>query len=189
MPNRSRSRHSLLATAFALTLGGCATLGSYSLDEGQLEGYLREEIQRFDRAQLQAGSPLSLSVKQLDLAIGPDGRDVVVLDVTGSVGVNALMSRLPVDVVLKVEGAPVYSSRDKAVYIRRLQLLESRIDSPFFRGDFKPVTENVMRVLGQMLETVPVYRLNEADARQQWIGRMPVDVKVGPGKLVFVPAP
>ena len=177
----------LLILALALT-SGCASMSPYSISEGELERHLQNLVSEFDRQQLSSGSPLSLSLDDADITLGPDGRDVAVIDLRGQVALNALMAKLPVDIALKVEGAPVYDSEEKAIYIRRLQLLESSIDSSFFKGDLKPVTDNVMRVVAQMLETMPVYRLDETDFTQRMFGMVPMDVRVAPGRLEFVMA-
>ncbi|WP_375193037.1 DUF1439 domain-containing protein [Marinobacter sp.] len=178
---------SLLLVTLALA-SGCASMSPYSISEGELERHLKDVVSEYDRKQLNSGSPLSLSLEGADITLGPDGRDVAVIDVRGQVALNALLTKLPVDIALKVEGAPVYDSAEKAIFIRRLQLLESSIDSPLFKGDLKPVTDTVMRVVAQMLETMPVYRLNEANFAERMFGMMPVDVRVAPGRLEFVMA-
>ncbi|AZZ95250.1 MULTISPECIES: DUF1439 domain-containing protein [unclassified Hahella] len=169
-------------------LSGCAALSPFSISEATLESYMQEQVSRYDRQQLESGSPLSLALDKVDVTLGPEGRDVAVLELNGEVAVNALMAKLPVGVFLKVEGAPYYNSQEKAVYIRRLRLLDSRIDSPYFKGDFKPVTDNAMRFLAQMLETMPVYRLDDANLAGQFMSLTNMDLKVAPGKLVFVPS-
>lgn len=181
----------VIALLLAVTaLAGCAGMSPYSVSERALEGHLRDAIGEFDRQQLRAGSPLAVSLTNADITLGPDGRDVAVVDLSGQVSVNALLARLPVDISLKVEGAPVYDSAEKAIYLRRLRLLDSRIDSPMFGGaDLKPVTDNVMRVVAQMLETIPVYRLNENDPRQRLLGQVGMDIRVAPGRLEFIKAP
>lgn len=178
---------SLLLLALALA-SGCASMSPYAISEGELERHLQDVVSEFDRNQLTSGSPLSLSLEDADITLGPDGRDVAVINVRGQVALNALLTKLPVDIALKVEGAPVYDSAEKAIYIRRLQLLESSIDSPLFKGDLKPVTDTLMRVVAQMLETMPVYRLDEANFAERMFGMMPVDVRVAPGRLEFVMA-
>lgn len=175
-------------TAFLLSLSGCATLSPYSISESTLEGYLQDAITDFDNQQLQAGSPLSVSLSRTDITLGPDGRDVAVLDIEGQVALNAFMAKLPVDLKLKLEGAPVYDQEKKAIFIRRLKLLDSSVESSLFKGDLKPVTDNVMRVVAQWLETVPVYTLDENDFGQRLLGMAPVGVKVAPGRLVLVPS-
>lgn len=169
-------------------VGGCAGFPSYSVSEATIEGQLQEAVADFDRRQLQSGSPLALSLSNANITLGPDGRNVAVIDLAGQVSLNALMMKLPVDIVLKMEGAPVYDSQERAIYIRRLQLLESSIDSTFFKGDLKPVTDSVMRVVAQMLETVPVYQLDETSAIQRAFGMVPLDIRVAPGRIEFVTA-
>ena len=188
MVNASTRLFSAVILLSMFVLGGCASLSPYSISEATLERHFQDTVSDFDRRQLQSGSPLSLSLSNADITLGPDGRDVAVIDLRGQVALNALMAKLPVDIALKVEGAPVYDSKEKAIYIRRLQLLESSIDSSFFKGDLKPVTDNVMRVVAQMLETMPVYRLDEADFTQRMFGMVPMDVRVAPRRLEFVMA-
>lgn len=184
-PSRFMSVIMLISLAL---LGGCASLSPYSISEATLERHLQDTVSEFDRQQLQSGSPLSLNLSNADITLGPDGRDVAVIDLRGQVSLNALLAKLPVDIALKVEGAPVYDAEEKAIYIRRLQLLESSIESPFFKGDLKPVTDTVMRAVAQMLETMPVYRLDEKDFTQRMFGMVPMGVRVAPGRLEFVMA-
>jgi len=182
-----RAVRPLLFASLAI-VGGCASFSPYSVSEGTIEDYLQDAVAEFDRQQLQSGSPLGLSLSNAQITLGPDGRDVAVIDLTGQVSLNALMMKLPVDIMLKVEGAPVYDSKEKAIYLRRLQLLDSRIESSFFKGDLKPVTDNVMRVVAQMLETMPVYRLDESNSTQRMFGMVPLDIRVAPGRIEFVMA-
>lgn len=167
-------------------VAGCAGFSPYSISEGTLENYLQDELRAFDSEQLRMGSPLSLSFDTVDLDVGPDDSELIVLDLGGQVALNAFLTRLPVDLRLKVEGAPVYDSAEKAIFIRRLRLIDSRIESPLINQDLKPLTDNVMRVVAQLLETVPVYRLNESDLAPRLMGMMDLDIKVAPGRLEFV---
>jgi hypothetical protein len=188
MTEQFRAWRFLAVTAIVVVLGGCASFSPYSVSEGTMERYLQDAVVEFDKQQLQNGSPLGLSLSNADITLGPDGRDVAVIDLMGQVSLNALMMKLPVDISLKVEGAPVYDSQEKAIYIRRLRLLDSSIDSSFFKGDLKPVTDNVMRVVAQMLETMPVYRLDQSNATQRMFGMVPVDIRVAPGRIEFIMA-
>ena len=172
----------------ALLLSACAALSPLSISESTLEGYLQQQVVRFDQEQLRAGSPLSVSLKDVDVTLGPEGREVIMLSVNGEVAVNALLTKIPVDVFLKVEGLPVYQSEEKAIYIRRLKLLDSRVESTLFKGDFKPLTDNLMRALAQLLETMPVYQLDEQNMAGQLVKMTNLNLKVVPGRLVFVPA-
>lgn len=169
-------------------LSGCSTgFSPLSVSESELQGYLTEAVKRFDHQQIKAGSPLSVRLRQADVRIGPDRRDVVELSIAGEVAVNALMTRLPVDVALKVEGTPVFLPEERAVYIKRLALLDSRLETPLFKGDLKPVTDMVMRAVAQLLETTPVYRFDESSMTGKMLQMSDLQLKVVPGKLVLVP--
>jgi hypothetical protein len=39
-----------------------------------------------------------------------------------------------------------------------------------------------------MLETMPVYRLDESDSTQRMFGMVPLDIRVAPGRIEFVMA-
>lgn len=170
------------------TLTGCATFSPFSLSESRLENYFAQQVETFDREQLQSGSPLSVRLNSADIDIGPDGRDVIALGIDGEVALNAFLTRLPVGVTLKVEGTPVYEADEKAIYIRRLKLLDSRIQSDLINRDLKPVTDTVMRAVSQLLETMPVYRLQEDDLGTALLGIMNPVIRIEPGRLVLVPA-
>lgn len=178
----------LISLMCVVVASGCASLSSYTVTESELERHLKRQVESFDRQQMEAGSPLSLSLSRVNVDLGPDDRDVVVLDLGGEVAVSALLVRLPVAIDLKVEGAPVYSNSDKAVYIRRLKLLDSRVESPYFSGDIKPVTETAMKLVAQMLETTPVYRLDQNDFWQRQLASVPMEIRVQRGRLVILPA-
>lgn len=188
MTEQFRMWRLFVLSSIIVVASGCASYSPYSVSEATIEGYLQDAVADFDRQQLQNGSPVGLSLSNADITLGPEGRDVAVIDLAGQVSLNALMMKLPVDIMLKVEGAPVYDSKEKAIYLRRLQLLDSRIESSFFKGDLKPVTDNVMRLVSQMLETMPVYRLDESDPTQRMFGMVPLDIRVAPGRIEFVMA-
>lgn len=153
-----------------------------------METHLRQQIHAFDQQQLQRGSPFSVALKTADITLGPDGRDVAKLDFAGQLAVTAFLQKVSLDIQLSLEGQPVYVSKENAIYIRRLALLDSKIESPMFKAELAPATEQVMAVIAQLLETTPVYRLDESDLAGQLLQLANMDLKVAPGKLVFVPA-
>jgi hypothetical protein len=180
----------LAVALLCLLSSACTTIATYDIDEAELEARLHENVKRFDQQQAESGSPLSVSLEDIQIEIGPDEREVVVLDATGKAELNALIARIPVGLRLKVEGTPVYSAKEKAVYIRRLTLIDSNIDSPLIKGaESKLVIQALMMTLSQRLEDTPVFRLDESDPRQKLLARMPVDIVVGKGKLRIIPSP
>ncbi len=181
----------LILAGLALFNVGCTTLATYEVDEAELEQYLAKAVKDFDRQQARSGSPLSVELHNASIDLGPDDRDVIVLDVQGQAALNAVIAKIPVDMDLKIEGAPVYSGKDKAVYIKRLRLVDSKMTSPYLQGNaqqqIKPVADMVLATLAKVLEDTPIYRLDESDPRQRLLANMPVDIVVGRGKLRIVP--
>jgi hypothetical protein len=179
----------LFVALAALLSTACTTIATYDIDESELETRLQESVRQFDRKQAESGSLLSVSLDEIHIDIGPDNREVVVLDAKGRAELNALIARIPVGMTLKIEGTPVYSSKDKAIYIRRLTLIDSQVDSPLIKsGDSKAVIQALMALLSRQLEETPVYRLNESDPRQKLLASIPIDIVVGQGKLRIIPA-
>lgn len=184
-----RSISKVVAMGAALLVTACtSTLNPLSISESQLQSFIQDQVRQYDREQFRSGSPLSVKLRSARVKVGPDGRDVVGLQIDGEVSVNALLATIPVDVALEMEGTPYFDREEQAVYIRRLQLLDSRVESPLFKGDFAPITDKLMRVVGQMLERVPVYRLDPDSFSGTLIRASDLDIKVMEGRLVLVPA-
>ncbi|WP_192035959.1 DUF1439 domain-containing protein [Halomonas sp. YLGW01] len=172
-----------------LGLSGCSTL-SYSVSEETLQKELMAAVEGYDRAQLKAGSPLALTLTSTELAVGPDGRDVVRLAVAGRVAINAFAANMPADVALSLEGTPYYDNDEGAIYLRRLSLLDSRVEAPWLPMDIAPVTDLVVRLVAQTLESVPVYRLDPDSMGWGWKERLAsraVTLDIEPGRLVLKP--
>lgn len=178
----------ILFAIMVMLLNGCASIGSYTVSESELERYFQSAVKEFDHEQLKAGSPLSIKLNDIDINVGPDNRDVIQLAIEGEIAFNAILMEIPVGISVSVEGAPVYISKDNAIYIRRLKLLDSSVESMFLKGKNELITDNFMGILTKLLETIPVYRLDETDFTQRLIATIPADIKVGKGALIFVPS-
>ena len=178
-------RFLLSALMVSWLLAGCASLVSYSVSEAELERYLMDSMEEFDRRQLAMGAPLALDLERADITLGPEGRNVMVLDVAGNMALNAFGSRMPAQIALRLEGTPVYEPEDKAVYIRRLTLLDSDVQADWLPGGLAPMIDLAARLASQVLEQVPVYRLDEDDQRRLRGHDIAIDVKSG--RLVLRP--
>lgn len=168
-----------------LFLASCAGVRPYSLSPNDLEGYTRQAFKQFDQEQLAQGSPLSLTLKDLNITIGPNGREIVQLDVSVEAAVNLFLMKVPAQMYLKMEGQPFYDGKEKAVYIRRLALLDSKVESSLFQSQVEPATKQVISMLGKMLEQAPVYRLNENNFAEKMLMAVPINLKVVPGRITF----
>nr|WP_298414483.1 DUF1439 domain-containing protein [uncultured Halomonas sp.] len=175
----------MLSSLMALT--GCASMMSSSVSEATLERHLAEAVADFDREQLRAGSPLSLVLESSDITVGPQGRNTVLLDVAGQASFSFLASTLPANIQLSLEGTPYFDAQEGAIYIRRLKLLDSHVDAPWLPIDLAPFTQMAARLVAQRLESVPVYRLEEAGWGARTLSKG-MTLRTEPGRLVFEPA-
>ena len=179
--------------ALILSLTGCQTdFSVYQVTEAELQNYVRDELRRLDREQLKQGGPLSIQVRESVVRIAPDDREVVELSLDGELALHALVARIPLDVKLKLEGVPVFEPEERALYIRRLNLLESDIQSDLLDGrissaDLAPAANMVVGSLARILERTPVYRFEESSFTGRLLQYGDMELKVVPGKLILVP--
>ncbi|PID41639.1 MAG: hypothetical protein CSB48_13990 [Proteobacteria bacterium] len=168
-------------------VGGCASVSPLMIDEAMLESHFRTAVAKYDHQQLAEGSPVGLMLNEVDVKIGPGGREVIQMKLDGELSVNAMLVTIPVRLMLSLEAVPVYVKEDKAIYIRRLKLLDSAVESSAFDGlnlD-KTATRNAVRILSSLLEKIPVYRLDESNYAEAIIASSPLRMKIAQGRLVF----
>lgn len=183
----SRLATIVLSVALLQLFTACASLTSYSITESDLKGYLLTALADFDRQQLEAGSPLGLRVRDASVDLGPGGRDVIRIKLDGTASVNALLAKIPADFMLDIEGTPVFDNEEKAIYVRRFNLNDANIEVPFFKQNLKPVTKQILAVVTQYLETVPVYRLEQDSMFSSLTSLQPMQIKVTKGRINLVP--
>ena len=176
-----------LLLSSVLLLTSCASLSPYSIGEEELTGYLLKTLQDFDNQQLKSGSPLGLKIADADVDIGPNGREVIRLKLGGTASVNALLASIPAEFLLDIEGTPVFDNDEKAVYVRRFALNDANLELPFIKQDLKPVTRQIMAVVTQYLEQVPVYRLEADSVASRITSLSAMQIKVTEGRLNLVP--
>ncbi|WP_445400330.1 DUF1439 domain-containing protein [Zobellella sp. An-6] len=172
-----------LVVLFSLLLSACAGISQYSVAESEIERslytLLEEQAPRFTQGLVQT------RVDNLDLQIGPDSRQVVRLNLKGETAINALVARIPAQLDLAIEGRPVYDRQQNAIFIRDLNLLQSKVDAFGYRGDMAAASAGMMQLVRAVLENQPVYRLD--DSRYGWLKTVPVAMDIQPGQLVFSP--
>lgn len=166
--------------------GGCASFSPYSVDESTIENHLSDRIASFSQDLSERGLPVTLELISADVAIGPEGRDVAVVDFGGRAVLQA--PRIPIDLNFSVEGTPVYEAEEKAIYIRDLNVLSTNVEAAGSALDLSPITGTLSDIAAQFLNERPVYRLNEEDAGARLFGMMSLRIDVQPGRLTLVPA-
>lgn len=187
---RTGARLSLLAWVLVL-LGACAQINhllSYSIDEPELTELVREQLGQLQHKVTLAGIPVTLTVKDLAVQIGPDGSDAVRLGTSASAVFNAMGVRYPANIKLALEAAPVYDGEQQALYLHNLKILDSTIDAAGYRGNLAPLAGTLTKALNGVLAKEPVYRLNGDDATQSMLMGMPLSLSVEQGRIRFSPA-
>lgn len=166
-----------------LLLTACAGLSQYSVSESEIEKSLYTLLEQ-KAPQLSQGL-VQTRVDNLKLAIGPDNRKVVRLDLQGETAINALVARFPARLDLVIEGRPVYDRQQNAIFLRDLNLLQSKVNAFGYQGDMAAASAGMMQLVRAVLENQPVYRLD--DSRYGWLTKAPIAMDIMPGQLVFSP--
>ena len=183
MKRIARTALLVLLPAFA---GGCASFSPYSVDESALEKHISDRIADYSRDLSDQGMPITLELTSADVMIGPEDRDVAVVDFAGRAVLQA--PRIPIDLEFSVEGTPVYESEERAIYIRNLKVLSTQVEAVGSAFDLSPITGTLSDVASRLLDEHPVYRLDEEDAGARLFGMMNLRIEIQPGRLALVPA-
>ncbi|WP_077528921.1 DUF1439 domain-containing protein [Vreelandella utahensis] len=173
----------VLLPAFA---GGCASFSPYSVDESTIENHLSDRITDFSRDLGDRGLPVTLELTRADVTIGPEERDVAVVDFGGRAVLQA--PRIPIDLNFSIEGTPVYEAEEKAIYIRNLKVLSTNVEAAGSAFDLSSITGTLSDIAAQFLNERPVYRLDEDETGARLFGMMNLRIDVQPGRLTLVPA-
>ncbi|MEQ6885898.1 DUF1439 domain-containing protein [Salicola sp. Rm-C-2C1-2] len=181
-----RITRTALLMLLPVVAGGCASFSPYSVDESTIESHLRDRIASFSQDLSDRGLPVTLELTSADIAIGPEGRNVAVVDFGGRAVLQA--PRIPIDLDFSVEGTPVYEAEKKAIYIRDLKVLSTNVEAAGSAFDLSPITGTLSDIAAQFLNERPVYRLNEEEAGARLFGMMSLRLDVQPGRLTLVPA-
>ena len=181
-----RITRTALLMLLPVVAGGCASFSPYSVDESTIESHLRDRIASFSQDLSDRGLPVTLELTSADIAIGPEGRNVAVVDFGGRAVLQA--PRIPIDLDFSVEGTPVYEAEKKAIHIRDLKVLSTNVEAAGSAFDLSPITGTLSDIAAQFLNERPVYRLNEEEAGARLFGMMSLRLDVQPGRLTLVPA-
>ena len=166
-----------------LLLSACASVSQYSISESEMEKslytLLEQEMPRLTQGLVET------QIDKLNLQIGPDNRDIVRLNLQGETAINALIARFPAKLDLIVGGRPVYDRKQNAIFLRDLNLVQSKVDAYGYKGDAAIASGGMMQVVRSILENQPVYRLD--DGKYGWLKNAPVGLTIAPGRFVLSP--
>lgn len=182
-------RFFIMLTA-VLFLNGCANLPQwsvFSISDSEIEQALDKQLVQLQKKAYLAGIPLMLSVDDLSVDIGPNGRNVVALGAKASATVSAFGLSYPMKVSLLLEGTPYYDSDKKAVFVHSLTLLDSTIDAGGYKGNIAPVSGEIMMLVNGYLASNPVYQLDTSNDVIGIFSSVPLTLNVEQGKLTLTP--
>ena len=178
----------VIVTLFLTACNSTQGLSVYSFTNAEAESVLTQQIPKLSQEVKLMGIPVQFDVKDLSVNIGPDNRDIVILGVDSSAIINAFVIKYPVGLKLKIEGNPFYDSKEKAVFLRNIKLLDSTVDAGGYTGSLGLLNNEVMGVINRFLETTPVYRLDMNNSKIALLSKLPLDMKVVEGAIRLVPS-
>lgn len=181
-----------LLIALILFVSGCSqqhSLAIYHVSEAQLEQLIKQQLPTLTRQAQVAGIPFKLQIEQMQISIGPDNTDVVRIQTVAAASINLFGLTYPATLSLAVEGAPFYEATEQAVYVRSVKLLDSSIEAAGYRGNLAPLSQELLMLVNQFLNSQPVYRLDNNNPKIRLLTVLPLNMQVQQGRLAFIPAP
>lgn len=175
----------------ALFLSACSStqgLSVFSFSNADAELALTDKLPTLEKKLRVMGLPVKFKVDELSVNIGPDKRDVVSVKVASSAEIDAFVLNYPVALMFQIEAKPVYSSKDKAVFLQDINLLDSRIDAGGFKGNLGALDKDVMALLNGFLAKNPVYKLDMNNPKMALLSKLPLDIIVREGAIEVVPS-
>ncbi|WP_229667744.1 DUF1439 domain-containing protein [Oceanisphaera marina] len=180
---KPRMLKSITLSLTTLLLTACASISQYSISESELEKSLYTLLEQ-EAPRLTQGL-VETQIDKLDLQIGPENRDIVRLNLQGETAINALIARFPAQLDLVIEGRPVYDRKQNAIFLRDLNLLQSKVDAFGYKGDMTMASTGMMQIVRSILENQPIYRLE--GSRYSWLSKTPVGLTIAPGRFILSP--
>lgn len=179
-----------LALSVVLVLSGCAALSQlsvYTISSADMEQTLDTEFSKLQKKASIAGIPLLLTMNDVTVNIGPDGKNVVRLNADATASIKAFGFSYPANLRVSLEGTPYYDNEKKAIFVRSLSLLDSTIDAGGFKGNLAPLSAEVMQLLNGYLAVNPVYTLDTTNKALQFLASIPLTLNVEPDKISLRP--
>jgi len=175
---------SLLLTACAGTQG----MSFYSFSNSDLGSVLNQQLPKLTKKTSAMGLPVEFAVQDVNVNIGPNMRDVIVLGFDASANISAFSLSYPVGLALEIEGSPFYDNKKNAIFLRNVKLLDSQIDAAGFSGNLGVLNAEAMSIINAFLAVNPVYTLNMNDPKMALLGSLPLDLKVSEGAIRLIPS-
>ncbi|WP_028116239.1 DUF1439 domain-containing protein [Ferrimonas senticii] len=177
----------LLVVAASTLLAACST--TYSVTEAELEGYLNQQLRKqHDAVQSKAPLGASFVLGDTSVKIGADS-DKVAVTSSARVQLDTPIIPLRAGLSLEFKAKPYYDPVEQAIYLRDVELSTVEASPKQVEALLKPLGQQTSQWLSLILQSQPVYTLDQNDWRQELIGQFGREIKVKPGKLEFILKP
>lgn len=131
---------------------------------------------------------MKFSVSNIGVEIGPDQRNVIKLDIAAEALVNALVMEYPIGMQLAVEGSPRFDSKEDAIYLEQVNLIDASIDTGGYKVGVNALNQETMAIINQFLKANPVYKLDTSNAKMALLSNIPLDLRITQGRLLLSPS-
>lgn len=171
-------------------MSACTSIGSlsiYSLTENELASVIKDELPNLSRNVKVVGIPVKFTVEDAVVLIGPNGRNIIALDLKAIANVSVLFIEYPIRMGLQVEGKPYYDSKQNAIFLKQVDMINANIDAGGYKGDLGVLNNEAMKILSDYLGDNPVYTLDKSDPAQALISSIPLNLQIDNGELRLVP--
>lgn len=174
----------ILTAILALILTGCV---SYSVTESEIQNYL-DDLTSFERTiGIKGIAHANVIFNDIKVGIGRIAKDRVSLH--AKIQAELMITSQPkqqVEVDVSFSAIPYYDKDEGAIFLNNLNV-ESLNVTPDDLGIFanKQLITSIVGIVGQILSTRPVYRLNEDDLKQSFLKTAKPELMIKNNELVI----
>ncbi|KJG02910.1 DUF1439 domain-containing protein [Photobacterium angustum] len=155
----------LIIVSSAFFFAGCS---SYGVTESEMQNYINKETNVERSVGIQGIAYATGKFEKVKVGIGRVADNRVSVDTTASAQLE-LAGQPPQDIVVKANfsAIPYYNQDEGAIYLRGLNIESLAIKPEKFNNMLtKPVITPFVSLIGQVLSTKPVYKLDENELKQ-----------------------
>ncbi|WP_318477501.1 DUF1439 domain-containing protein [Photobacterium leiognathi] len=174
----------LIIASSAFIFVGCS---SYGVTESEMQNYINKETNVERSVGIQGIAYATGRFDNVKVGIGRVADNRVNVDATASAKLE-LAGQQPQDIVIKANfsAIPFYNPDEGAIYLRSLHIESLNIKPEKFNNMLtKPVVTPFVSLIGQVLSTKPVYKLDESEMKQALLKSTKPDLIIKNHQLVL----
>ncbi|PSU94389.1 DUF1439 domain-containing protein [Photobacterium leiognathi subsp. mandapamensis] len=174
----------LIIASSAFIFAGCS---NYGVTESEMQNYINKETNVERSVGIQGIAYATGRFDNVKVGIGRVADNRVNVDATASAKLE-LAGQQPQDIVIKANfsAIPFYNPDEGAIYLRSLNIESLNIKPEKFNNMLtKPVVTPFVSLIGQVLSTKPVYKLDESEMKQALLKSTKPDLIIKNNQLVL----